>query len=85
MQNNEIKNNLTIFSALVTKNNILTILFIVGLSAIFLLQIYTLTRLNDVNRKIDHRYFNLTNSLQDIHNVEIETLHGRIYSAPKIK
>lgn len=85
MQNNEFKNNLTIFSTLKNKSNILTILLVVGISAIFMLQIYTLTKLDGIKRKIDHRYFNLTNSLEDIHNVEIETLHGRIYSIPKSK
>lgn len=28
--------------------------------------------------KIDHRYFNTTRSLQDIHGVEIETRQGRV-------
>ena len=27
-------------------------------------------------KKIDHRYFNLTRSLEDIHNVRIDTLNG---------
>lgn len=86
MLNNEIKNNLAIFATLKTKNNLLAIIFIVGILTIFLLQIYTLCKLDTVKKKIDHRYFNLTNSLQDIHNVEIETLHGRTYSSmPKSK
>lgn len=30
----------------------------------------------NVNTKIDHRYFNTTRSLEDIHNVRIDTLNG---------
>ena len=29
-------------------------------------------------KKVDFRYFNLTRSLEQIHNVEIDTLNGRI-------
>lgn len=31
-----------------------------------------------VNKKIEHRYFNITHSLQDIHGVKINTLNGEI-------
>lgn len=86
MQNNDMRNNLTIFSTLKAKSNILTIIFIVGLLIIFVLQIYTLNQIDLLKRKVDHRYFNITNSLEDIHHVEIETLHGRVYdSMPKSK
>lgn len=34
--------------------------------------------ITNVNKKIDFRYFNLSRSLQDIHNIEIDTKDGRI-------
>ncbi len=37
----------------------------------------------DINKKIDHRYFNTTKSLEQIHSVEINTLHGEL--KPKFK
>lgn len=38
----------------------------------------TLEAIKKTEKKVDFRYFNLTNSLQDIHKVKIETHHGRI-------
>lgn len=38
----------------------------------------TLEAVKKAEKKVDFRYFNLTNSLQDIHNVKIETHQGRI-------
>lgn len=35
-------------------------------------------RMDKIEKKIDFRYFNLTNSLQDIHHVRIDTLHGEV-------
>ncbi len=29
-----------------------------------------------ISKKVDHRYFNMTRSLEDIHNVRIDTLNG---------
>lgn len=37
-----------------------------------------LTEIKTNRDKIHFRYFNLTNSLEDIHNVKIDTLNGRI-------
>ncbi len=37
----------------------------------------------DINRKVDHRYFNITKSLEQIHNVEINTFNGEL--KPKFK
>lgn len=31
-----------------------------------------------INKKVDFRYFNLNRSLEDIHNIEINTLNGEI-------
>lgn len=31
-----------------------------------------------INKKVDFRYFNLNRSLEDIHNIEIDTLNGEI-------
>lgn len=31
-----------------------------------------------IKKRVDYRYFNLNNSLQDLFNVEIETHHGRV-------
>ena len=38
----------------------------------------TLEAIKKTEKIVDFRYFNLTNSLQDIHKVKIETHHGRI-------
>ena len=46
------------------------------------LNIYSLTCINNgyikIKKRIDFRYFNTTRSLQDIHNVEINTLNGEL-------
>lgn len=48
----------------------------------FILLISFIIRQEYVNhkilKKVDHRYFNITRSLQDIHGVEIETRQGRV-------
>ena len=31
-----------------------------------------------INKKVDFRYFNLNRCLEDIHNIEINTLNGEI-------
>lgn len=36
------------------------------------------TNTKEIKNKIDHRYFNTTKSLNQIHNVEIDTLNGRL-------
>lgn len=51
-----------------------TIFFIVLLSFSFC----TTAKLDRIQRKIDHRYFNITRSLEDIHDVEIDTYKGRV-------
>lgn len=62
----------------------------IGIGIILIgLNLYTIGEINNVKtdtleavkkaeKKVDFRYFNLTNSLQDIHKVKIETHHGRI-------
>lgn len=37
-----------------------------------------LSRIEKTEKKVDFRYFNTTRSLEDIHNVEIETRQGRV-------
>lgn len=36
------------------------------------------TEISEVKKKVHFRYFNLTNSLEDIHKVKINTENGRI-------
>lgn len=36
------------------------------------------TEISEVKKKVHFRYFNLTNSLEDIHKVKINTQNGRI-------
>lgn len=31
-----------------------------------------------IRKKIDHRYFNITKTIEDIYNIEINTLNGEI-------
>ena len=42
--------------------------------------IYTniLKNLSEIEKKVDYRYFNLTRSLEDISNSEIDTYKGRV-------
>lgn len=37
-----------------------------------------ITQLKEVNKKVDFRYFNTTRSLEDIHNIKIDTRSGEI-------
>lgn len=37
----------------------------------------------DIKRKVDHRYFSTTKSLEQIHNLDINTLNGEL--KPKFK
>lgn len=52
------------------------------LIAILSLNIYSfafeIDNFDKVRKKIDHRYFNTTRSLEQIHNVEIDTYKGEI-------
>ena len=41
-------------------------------------------RCEDVDDKVDFRYFNLTRSIQDIHGVNIDTKRGNVVSRFKI-
>lgn len=41
-------------------------------------------RCEDVDDKVDFRYFNLTRSIQDIHGVNIDTRKGNVVSRFKI-
>ena len=41
-------------------------------------KIEVLEAVKKAEKKVDFRYFNLTNSLSDIHHVKIDTLHGRL-------
>lgn len=75
---NNLRDDLAILSVLTKKINILTIITILSFVIIFIQQIFIFNHISTLKKKIDHRYFNVTNSLQDIHNVEIETKQGRV-------
>ena len=78
MKDDSIRNNLTTILVLSKKINILTIITSLCFILVFIQQIYIFNNITTLKKKIDHRYFNITNSLEDIHNVEIETLNGRV-------
>lgn len=65
-------------SLIKNKINLLFIIIIVCFAVLFMQQIFIIQSMDKIKRKVDHRYFNITNSMQDIYNVEIETLHGRV-------
>lgn len=65
-------------SLIKNKMNLLFIIIIVCFAVLFMQQIFIIQSMDKIKRKVDHRYFNITNSMQDIYNVEIETLHGRV-------
>lgn len=65
-------------SFLKDKVNRLLLVTLIGFTALFIIMGYEFNQLDNIKRKIDHRYFNITNSLQDIHNVEIDTYKGRV-------
>ena len=78
MTDDNIRNNLTTILVLSKKINILAIITSLCFILVFIQQIYIFNNITTLKKKIDHRYFNITNSLEDIHNVEIETLNGRV-------
>lgn len=78
MKDDSIRNNLTTILVLSKKINILTIITSLCFILVFIQQICIFNNITTLKKKIDHRYFNITNSLEDIHNVEIETLNGRV-------
>lgn len=69
-------------------NKMLLGVWIIGFCLV-VLNIYSIINLNTtkseilnavqkVEKKVDYRYFNLTNSLQGIHKVKIDTHHGEV-------
>ena len=58
-------------NAMLTINIIFFIVILIFLGSISL-------KIDKIKKKVDHRYFNITNSLQDIHGVEIDTYKGRV-------
>lgn len=67
------------------KINTLISINIVGFLILFVMFSYNFGQIDKVKRKIDHRYFNITNSLQDIHSVEIDTYKGRVVKQFEVK
>ena len=53
------------------KSNIIILLLVVILCC----NIYGFTKLK---KKIDHRYFNMTTTLEEIYNIKINTLNGEL-------
>lgn len=50
------------------------------LAVILFFNIYAFIK---IKNKIDHRYFNTTTSLEEIHNVKINTYNGELKQKPK--
>ena len=60
------------------KTNII-LLLILGLYLMFFFYIVYDMRTNiKIRKKIDHRYFNITKSIEDVHNVDIDTKDGHV-------
>lgn len=67
------------------KVNTLITLNVTGFLIIVVMFSYNFSQLDRIKRKVDHRYFNITNSLQDIHSVEIDTYKGRVVRRFEVK
>lgn len=71
----------------VFENKIERVILVVFTGFVLVLSIEYLNfqKLNHLNnaikkaeKKVDYRYFNLTRSIEDVHNVEIDTKQGRV-------
>lgn len=60
------------------ETRLITILLILLLGFNIYDHISTHIKLRQIEKKIDYRYFNLTRSLEDIHNVRINTYDGNL-------
>lgn len=65
------------------KINIVIFLLIAILSLNIYEFAFNLENYTRIRKKIDHRYFNITRSLEDIHNVEIDTYKGEVKPSRK--
>lgn len=71
-----IKLNTEISQLLKDKINIVIFLLIINLIFIG----YSFVK---INNKIDHRYFNTTTTIEQIHNVRVNTYNGELKYLPK--
>lgn len=60
------------------KINIVIFLLVVLLSVNVFEITYFNKNFSKVTKKVDHRYFNLTKTLEEIYNIEIDTHKGKI-------
>lgn len=60
------------------KINLVILLLIAILSLNIYAFVFETNNFDRVRKKIDHRYFNTTRSLEQIHNVEIDTYKGEL-------
>ena len=62
------------------KDKVNTVLLLIV--CVFLMQIITLFLLcfstTEIIKKINHRYFNLTTTMEDVYNVNVNTLDGSV-------
>lgn len=65
------------------KLNIIYLLQIVSIFLIGFMIIMTSNAIKSAEKKIDFRYFNITRTIEDIHNVDIDTKTGKVI--PRIK
>lgn len=63
---------------LMNKINIIIMLSVCILISQLIIISNQINNTKTVTKKIDHRYFNATNSLEDIHHVNINTLDGSV-------
>ena len=60
-----------IYNTFAERNNIIIVLLVVILC-------FNIHAYDKLKRKIDHRYFNTTTTIEKIHNVKINTLNGEL-------
>lgn len=60
------------------ENNFISVLLILILIFSIYSHIITANMLINIKKKVDHRYFNTTTSLEQIHHVRIDTYDGQL-------
>ncbi len=70
-----LKDKINILVLLILISNVI---YIIGMFIVFNHLVKIEHAINKCEKKVDFRYFNLTKSLEEIHNTDIDTKDGRI-------
>ena len=78
MSNFVLELSVSIKELLREKINILIMLVIILIACNLISILYINNKIDRICKKIDHRYFNLNTSIEEIHKVKINTANGEI-------